>query len=75
MIDQPVLDDRVAEKGNKKAELHARLETRKALNEENDRYVEFFNAVVAEHNAVRTMMHQARSIMAEAFKVVDNNFL
>jgi len=26
-----------------------------------------FNKVVAEHNAVRTMMHQARNIMREAF--------
>jgi len=63
MIDQPVADDRKAEKKNKKQELKARMETRKALNAENDRFIEMFNNVVAEHNAVRTMMHQARNIM------------
>ena len=38
-----------------------------ALDEENARLVESFNAAVAEHAAVRTMMHQARAIITEAF--------
>lgn len=39
------------------------------LDEENQRLVDAFNAAVAEHAAVRTMMHQARSIITEAFMV------
>jgi len=38
-----------------------------SLDEENQRLIDAFNAAVAEHAAVRTMLHQARSIITEAF--------
>jgi hypothetical protein len=46
-----------------------------ALDDENTRLVEAFNQAVAEHAAVRTMMHQARSIIVDAFKKGDSEFL
>merc|ERR1712203_356678 len=69
MIDAPVLADRQAEQGNRQTELGQRTAMLEALDEENARLVESFNAAVAEHAAVRTMMHQARSIITEAFQV------
>jgi len=68
MIDAPVLADRQSEQGNRQVELGQREAMLAALGEENDRLVEAFNAAVAEHAAVRTMMHQARSIIEEAFQ-------
>jgi len=67
MIDGPVLEDRQAEQGNRQVELGQRQAMLAALDEENDRLVASFQAAVAEHAAVRTMMHQARSIIEEAF--------
>jgi len=67
MIDAPVLADRTSEKENRVAELGEREAMLGALDEENARLVESFNAAVAEHAAVRTMMHQARAIITEAF--------
>jgi hypothetical protein len=67
MIDGPVLADRQAEQGNRQVELGQREAMLAALDEENARLVESFQAAVAEHAAVRTMMHQARSIIEEAF--------
>jgi len=74
MIDGPVLDDRKTEKGNREAELGEREGMLSSLDEENARLIESFNNAVAEHAAVRTMMHQARSIITEAFKG-DGEFL
>merc|ERR1712190_236316 len=68
MIDGPVLEDRQAEQGNRQVELGQRQAMLAALDEENDRLVASFQAAVAEHAAVRTMMHQARSIITEAFQ-------
>ena len=68
MIDAPVLADRQAEQGNRQTELGQRTAMLEALDAENDRLVESFQAAVAEHAAVRTMMHQARSIIEEAFQ-------
>merc|ERR1711981_1527490 len=67
MIDAPVLADRQAEQGNRETELGQREAMLSALDDENDRLVDAFNDAVAEHAAVRTMMHQARSIIEEAF--------
>jgi chromosome segregation ATPase len=67
MIDAPVLADRKTEQSNRQTELGQRTAMLEALGDENDRLVESFNAAVAEHAAVRTMMHQARSIIEEAF--------
>merc|ERR1712110_514829 len=67
MIDAPVLADRQAEQGNRQTELGQRTAMLGALEEENARLIEAFNGAVAEHAAVRTMMHQARSIIEEAF--------
>merc|ERR1712151_102948 len=75
MIDAPVLADRQAEQGNRQVELGQREAMLAALGEENDRLVEAFNAAVAEHAAVRTMMHQARSIIEEAFQQEAADFL
>merc|ERR1719399_1482796 len=69
MIDAPVLADRQSEQANRQTELGQREAMLAALGEENDRLVDAFNAAVAEHAAVRTMMHQARSIITEAFHV------
>merc|ERR1712110_325483 len=68
MIDAPVLADRQAEQGNRQTELGQRTAMLGALEEENARLIEAFNGAVAEHAAVRTMMHQARSIIEEAFQ-------
>merc|ERR1711907_837268 len=67
MIDGPVLADRQAEQGNRQVELGQREAMLEALDDENARLIEAFDAAVAEHAAVRTMMHQARSIIEEAF--------
>merc|ERR1712110_252737 len=68
MIDAPVLTDRQTEQGNRQTELGQRTAMLGALEEENARLIEAFNGAVAEHAAVRTMMHQARSIIEEAFQ-------
>lgn len=67
MIDGPVHDDRVTEKANRVDELAARTQAAEDLEGENERLTAAFNDVVAQHNAVRTMMHTARGIMQEAF--------
>merc|ERR1712113_747051 len=67
MIDAPVLADRQAEQVNRQTELGQRQAMLEALDEENERLVASFNDAVAEPAAVRTMMHQARSIIEEAF--------
>merc|ERR1712110_882328 len=69
MIDGPVLEDRQAEQENRGVELGQREAMLAGLDEENARLIESFNQAVAEHAAVRTMTHQARSIITEAFKV------
>jgi hypothetical protein len=68
MIDGPVLSDRQQEQANRQTELGQREAMLEALDAENDRLIESFAAAVAEHGAVRTMMHQARSIIEEAFQ-------
>merc|ERR1719284_2110672 len=75
MIDAPVLADRQAEQGNRQEELGQRTAMLEALDEENARLIEAFNQAVAEHAAVRTMMHQARSIIEEAFGAEEAGFL
>jgi hypothetical protein len=72
MIDAPVLADRKSEQGNRHTELGQREAMLGALDEENARLIDAFNSAVAEHAAVRTMMHQARSIITEAFKGSDS---
>merc|ERR1712110_244531 len=68
MIDGPVLEDRQAEQENRGVELGQREAMLAGLDEENARLIESFNGAVAEHAAVRQMMHQARSIIEEAFQ-------
>merc|ERR1712110_70182 len=75
MIDGPVLADRQAEQGNRQTELGQRTAMLEALDGENDRLIAAFNDAVAEHAAVRTMMHQARSIIEEAFQQEAADFL
>jgi len=77
MIDGPVLADRKQEQANRQTELGQREAMLEALDGENDRLIESFAAAVAEHAAVRTMMHQARSIITEAFHTegAEANFL
>merc|ERR1711907_29424 len=77
MIDAPVLADRQAEQANRQTELGQRTAMLEALDAENERLIEAFQGAVAEHAAVRTMMHQARSIIEEAFQTegADAGFL
>jgi hypothetical protein len=75
MIDGPVLADRQTEQGNRQEELGQRTDMLEKLDEENARLIEAFNGAVAEHAAVRTMMHQARSIIEEAFGGEEAGFL
>jgi len=57
MIDAPVLDDRKSERANRQAELGQREAALADLHDENERQKTAFADVVAQHNAVRTMMH------------------
>jgi hypothetical protein len=68
LMDGPVLEDRQQEQKNRKKELEERQEQHDTLVAENDVNKLRYQEVVKEHGEVRSMIHQARAIMKDAFK-------
>ena len=66
-MDTPVLKDRKEDLASKKSELDERTALQKKLDDDRKLQIEKFNAIVAEHNMVRSMLHKARAIMEKTF--------